>query len=74
MGKKKEFYTVKEFAGYLGVHYNTVYKAIKTGHIQAFKVGPGKKASYMICHSEISRLHLFNLEDIFKNLKTVKDE
>ena len=66
--KKKEYYSVQEFADFVGVHYNTIYKSIRKGHLEAIRMGSGKNASYRISHSEIQRLGLFNLEEIIDNL------
>lgn len=66
--KNRDFYTIDEFAEYLHVHYNTVRNGIKNGHIQAFRIGRGKKSSFRIPHSEISRMALFNLEEVIDTL------
>lgn len=66
--KNKDFYTICEFAEYLHVHHNTIRNGIKNGHIQAFRIGRGKKSSFRIAHSEISRMALFNLEEVIENL------
>jgi excisionase family DNA binding protein len=66
--KEKPFYTVQEFADYIGVHYNTIYNGIRKGHIEAFKVGRGKNAIYRIAHSEINRLGIFHLDVIIDKI------
>lgn len=68
MKKIKDFYTIQEFADYLKIHYNTVRNGIKNGHIQAFRVGKGKKSSYRISHTEINRMALFNLEKVIDDI------
>lgn len=60
----KQFYTIQEFADFLGMHYNTIYRWIKRGHIQAFRVGRGKNCEYRIAKSEIERMGLFNLDEV----------
>lgn len=68
----KDFYTIQEFADYIGVHYNTVYNGIKRGHISAFRVGRGEKAHYRISHTEIQRLGIFHLDEIIDRLIDAK--
>lgn len=65
---KKDFFSVKQFADCLEIHTNTVYRAIKEGHIQAFRVGIGSRSSFRISKSEIQRMSKFLLEDIIDNL------
>ena len=64
----KDFYTIQEFADFLGVHYNTIYNGIKKGHIFGFKVGRGEKAHYRIPHTEIDRLGVYHLEEIIDRI------
>ena len=61
------FYTVKEFALILMVHPTTIRRAIRLGHIAAFRVGYGKKSSYRILKCELERMQEFNLEDVISN-------
>jgi len=70
-----EFYSVKEFALKLGVHINTIYKAIKSGRISGFRVGSGKKSSFRIPASEINRIALFDMEQMVENIiqKRIKE-
>jgi len=63
----EKFYTVKEFAYILMVHPSTVRRAIKNGHIAAFRVGFGKKSSLRILKYELERMQAFNLEEIIQN-------
>lgn len=63
------FYTVNEFAELLRIHRNTVINSIKSGKIQAFRVGYGKRSCFRIPKSEIQRMALFDLKDIAKTLK-----
>ncbi len=64
MNDQDGFYSVKEFALKLGFHYNTVIRAIKSGKLNAFRIGPGKKSSYRIPGSEIGRIALCDLEKL----------
>lgn len=66
--REKEFYSVKEFAVLIGVHYNTVIRSIKNGRLNAFRIGYGKKASYRIAKSEIHRIALFDLENLVSKI------
>lgn len=59
----KDFMSVKVFANFVGVHPNTVRNAIRNKRINAFKMGKGKTAKYLIPRTEIQKLSLiqFNL-------------
>lgn len=39
MSKKEQYYTIKEVAEILKVAYLTVYRWVKDGKIQAYKIG-----------------------------------
>lgn len=58
------YYTILEFASKLRVHPNTIRRAIKSGHINAFKVNTGLKSSYRISHVEIERMALKEMNGI----------
>ncbi len=60
----KAFYSVKEFALKLNVHPNTIRNSIRTGRINAFKVGCGVKSNYRIPASEIQRMALIDFKKI----------
>lgn len=45
MTEEKRVYTPKEAAAVLGVHPNTLYKFIKTGAIEAVKLGRSYRIS-----------------------------
>jgi excisionase family DNA binding protein len=66
MKKNSEFFTVKEMAGRLEVHINTVYRAIKYGRIHAFRVGSGQKGSLRIYKSEVERMAAFDLTNLIE--------
>lgn len=59
-----EFLSVKEFANLLGLHYNTVLRAIKSGRLAAVRIGVGKKATFRIARCEINRLAYSDLEKL----------
>lgn len=61
-----QFYTIKEFAGLLGVHPTTVRRGIAYGRIQAFRVGEGKKSTYRIFKTELERMAAFDVETIIE--------
>lgn len=63
-----DFYSIKEFALKLGVHANTIRRAIKNGRIQAFRVGIGIKSIYRIPYSEINRIALFDLKEMIEKM------
>lgn len=66
MNEPCDFYTIKKFAEKLGVHENTVRRAIKKGRIGTFRLGEGKKARHRIPHTEIDRIMLFDLRLIIR--------
>jgi len=51
-----ELLTVEEFAKKVKSSPHTIRKAIRTGKINAFRPGIGKKAPYRIPETEIERL------------------
>lgn len=59
-----DFLTIKEFAGLLGVHPNTIRRSITKGRLNAFRVGVGKKCGYRIARSEINRIAIVDLEQV----------
>jgi excisionase family DNA binding protein len=61
----QEFYSINEFASKLGVHPNTVRRAIKCGRIGALRLGNEKTGRYRIPHSEIERIIYSDLRKIF---------
>lgn len=62
------FYTIVEFALKIRVHPNTVRRAIKSGRINAFRVGAGKRSSYRIPKDEINRMALVDLENLISDM------
>lgn len=62
----KEFLSVVEFAKLLGLHPNTIYKAIQSERINAFRLTGTKKSSWRIPRTEITRL----ATDDFRRLNT----
>lgn len=58
------FFSIKEFANLLRIHPNTVRNSIKSGKIQAFKVGFGKRSVYRIPASEINRMALYDINKL----------
>lgn len=55
MKNEKEFYTVKEFAALLSVHFRQVLALIHAGRIKAINVSLGSKPSYRILCKEYLR-------------------
>lgn len=72
MENNTAFYTITEFAKILKVHPNTIRNGIKTGRIQAFRVGKGVKSSFRIPTSEINRMSTLDLERVLNNM--IKDQ
>ena len=65
---QNEFLSVKELAIKLRVHYNTVIRAIKSGRLNAVRIGLGKKAQYRIPCSELHRIALCDMEEFVSKL------
>ncbi len=63
-----EFLSIKEFAILLKVHPNTIRRAVKSGRINAFKIGYGRKSIYRICRTEINRIAIFDLEEMIERI------
>jgi excisionase family DNA binding protein len=63
-----EYMTVKEFASKMKLHYNTVYRAIKSGRLNAVRIGSGKKSSFRIAASEVNRIALCDLEEFVSKI------
>jgi len=68
MTEEQNFYSVPEFAKKLGVHPQTVRKAVKNGRINGFRVGDGQ-SRFRIPASEIQRLGMFDLKEVIKKIK-----
>lgn len=64
----KEYLTVEQFAGILKICPHTVYRAIKSGRLKAFRVGFGKKASWRISSYELERMEVFDAEEMIENI------
>lgn len=61
-----EYLTIKEFAKKLGMHHNTIRRAIKNNRIQTIRVGKSENSRYRIHISEIRRMAEFDLEEIIE--------
>ncbi len=59
----KDFYSVKEFAKVLGVHYNTIRRMIIAKRIDAVLLNPGQRKTYRIPASEITRMAKMDLSE-----------
>lgn len=64
----EEFLTILEFSVLLRIHPQTVRRAIKNGRIHAFRIGVGIRSGFRIPKSELSRMALFDLENIIDKL------
>ncbi len=64
----KDFLSVYELAEELNVHPNTIYKAVRSGRIHAFRITNGSKSPWRIPRTEITRLATLE----FKLLEMVK--
>ena len=62
----KDFYSVKEFALKLNVSTRTIRRAIDSGKIFAIRVGPSPRSPYRICHTEIERMAIFDIQNMLK--------
>lgn len=52
----EDFLSIQAFADLVHMHYNTIYKLVKSGRIQAFRLNPVKKGSFRIPRSETNRI------------------
>lgn len=66
--KHNDFFTIQEIADMMRVHHTTIRNAIKVGHINAFRIGMGKRASWRIPRSELQRLTESNMEDVIEKI------
>lgn len=66
---EKEFYTVEEFANKFSIHPQTIRIAIQKGHIQAVRIGVGKRTPYRISYHEVDRLSKLSFDQILENIK-----
>lgn len=64
----KEYLSVDQFAEIMKIHPRTVYRAIKSGRVKAFRVGYGKKATWRISSYEIERMQGFDAEEMIENI------
>jgi hypothetical protein len=53
-----KYYKVEEFAKELEMSPESVRRAIRTGHIYAFRPGLGKRSGYRIAATELERLQI----------------
>ena len=66
----KQHYTVKEVAQILRHDPQTIRKMIRTGRINAFKLGSGtRRTPYLIAEEELERLSVIGYEENLKQLK-----
>jgi hypothetical protein len=56
-----DFLSIKDFAILVHMHYNTIYKFVKNGRIQAFRLRSAEKGSFRIPRSETNRIAEMNL-------------
>lgn len=63
-----DFYSIKEFAWKMGVHPNTIRRSIKSGRVQGFKIGAGKRGTYRIPAAEINRIALLDMEAMIERI------
>lgn len=68
MDNVSDFLSIKEFAYLLKVHPNTIRRAVKSGRINAFRIGAGIKSSYRIARAEINRIAIFDLEEMIEKI------
>lgn len=60
------FYSIIEFSSHIGVHPNTVRRAIKSGLISSIKFG--KRGVYRIPISEIERMAVCNMNEVIDKI------
>lgn len=63
--ENKAYLSVKEMSRLVGMHPNTIRKAIKNGKLSHIQLGEGKNSHFRIPRSELERLALVDLKEIF---------
>lgn len=66
--KNIHFYTVSELAKVFRVHKNTIYHAVRSGKIQALRVGKGTRAVIRIPKIEAERMMAFDANVLIDNI------
>lgn len=61
----RNYLTVSEIAKIVGMHPNTIRNAIHKGKLSSIRFGTGKNSPYRIPKSELERLALVDLKEIF---------
>lgn len=69
----ENFLTVDEASKILKVHPHTIRSAIKSGRIQAFRPGIGKRSPYRISEAEIGRIRVMSFDETIKGLNSYED-
>lgn len=64
----EQYLSIKEFAVKVKFHPNTIRRAIKSGRINAFKIGSGRRAYYRIPQSEIHRIAKIDLTALIEEI------
>lgn len=64
--ENKLYLSIREVSELVGMHPNTIRRAIKNGKISSIRMGEGKNASYRIPRSELDRLAVVDLKKIFE--------
>jgi len=66
-----DFLTVSEFAELIKMHPNSVRRAIKKGHIHAFRLSDAPKSALRIPSSELNRKAELMFYDLLEKAKLV---
>jgi excisionase family DNA binding protein len=68
MDNSCDFLSIKEFAVKVGLHPNTIRRAIKRGKISAIKLGSGLRSHYRIAKTEVQRIALLDMEEMIEKI------
>lgn len=60
---EQDFLSIKDFAKWIGVHPNTVRRAIREKRISAFRLGYGNTGTLRIAKSEVTRMAEVDLRE-----------
>jgi excisionase family DNA binding protein len=63
-----DFLSIKEFAYWVKLHPSTVRRAIKSGRLNAFRIGEGIRSVYRIPKTEVDRIALCGMQELIEKM------
>lgn len=67
---RESFLTVKQFADMVKMHPNSIYKAIRKGRLQAFRITDSRQSAWRIPESEVNRIAIKDMDVILNKIIT----